>query len=383
MTGLLRLPREIRNQIIGHVTQLCAEAPKDYEAFQAEDREALQQHFARAWRQEQKQILLEKSPRHGRDIAALKLTNRQLHGEVQDWLRRRAREPVEWVLDVAYLKDVSLRPTWVSVPLLRPHADRLVARFRMLDVPGEVALSPSAQRFYSLGAGGPPSITHIFSIALRTCLRWGPLGTETIKQEDSDLVCDPNARLIHRDGITVRELVLDFEPTDPTILPLGPDVSRYLRSRRNLENADSSRWLVRLSGIRDFFWDGKGEAKDYFTTFAPEPFDTALYGAPKLIAGKVLGGWIKKWLGRILQLDMDVMEYGSVLYERLNAIEIRVGGQLLERFDIKERFQTLEFPDERNPPVDSWRADTLPRRLAAFEAWREICVRKRREAGLD
>ncbi|KAF3002324.1 hypothetical protein E8E14_005484 [Neopestalotiopsis sp. 37M] len=244
MSDLLSIPRELRNHIIDAVIHIPSAAPTTYEDFAHEQRISLRSQSA--WNKASSRILLRKSVIPASDAGALSQTNVQLRDEVHDALEDLRRQPMQYVLDLAYLKDVTFRPTWISVPQLRSHLDTLVARFRVIDVPRQLALSEDVQKFYELRDGGrsPPLIVETFYTILRTCLHWGPLGTNTISKASTSSGFDP----LPLNGITVDVLIIDFLPADPEVLPIGPNVSQYFQ--RGLKRIDQNlEWLGKSFAI--------------------------------------------------------------------------------------------------------------------------------------
>jgi hypothetical protein len=245
MTGLFQLSLEIRDEILHYVILLPIEPPATYEEFERQDREPTKYTGISS---RKNRVLIEKRPQYGRDIKAVMLANRQLHREAALALERHARKPANCLLDVAYLTDVKFCATWLSVPILKPRIDTLVAQFRIVKAPLEAMFSPMAQLQYRLGCGGPPGIMRTFHAALETCLRGGPLGPERNKLE---MAGDADCQFVRKHGMTVKNLVLDFLPVDETDgFLLAPNITRLTRSIRDY---DVNKMISRASEAPCFF----------------------------------------------------------------------------------------------------------------------------------
>ncbi|KAH8673484.1 hypothetical protein BX600DRAFT_433110 [Xylariales sp. PMI_506] len=334
MSRLLAIPREIRDQVIQHVLSHQLPAPTTEAAFDTKDRQTLPYAKSEGW----EHVYLERRPQYGRDARMLMLVNRQLFHEVQDVSRIEANRMPDYTLDVAFLKDVTFRPTWLSVPALAPRIDTLLARFRILDLPRGMELTYGMKHLYMMGLGDPPRITWGFYHVLLTSLRFGPLGAEYIVSgpatPDGSLQsqCDM-ASVIHEQGITVKTLVIDFQSeAEPGILLLMPT------------------WMPRTN--------------------------------ERFRAGHALCAVIRRQIQGLLSMNHYTREYGKFLYERVGNIEIRLDGKKLYDFDLNARFEKLrhdddaadhEYPSaatkesrcERRRRFDTWKNETAERRTRA------------------
>lgn len=358
MPGLLQLSQEIRDEILRYVILIPIEPPATYEEFEEQERKPSDKYSVF---NVHKRVLIEKRPQYGRDIKAVMLANRQLHHEAKLALGRHGRDPTNYLLDIAYLNDATFRPTWLSVPILKPCVDTLLAKFRIVKTPLEAALSLGAQMQYKRGCGGPPKLIWLFQAVLNTCLQGGPLGS---KQSELDVAGDADRQFVREHGIAAKKLVIDFVPvTDPDDFLLAPDTTRLSRLSRNY---DASEMVSRASEAPCFFKSMVHGSSD--ATLSPE---------------KLVNAFTERWLACLLSLRGDYRKHGKILYEKLGILEIRLGDELVKVFDIGEMFRNLEFPDDCHPPPGSWRASTLSARQEEFLEWKTKCAEQRRASGLD
>lgn len=217
---------------------------------------------------------------------ALLLTNRQLHSETRSLLSSRPLcRPLRYTLDVAYLQDCTLWPTWLSVPQRASHVDELNVQFRVFNCPADMWMMEKPSRgMFHIGNGAPEAIVWVFYHLIYIALAYGPCGRP----------------------ITVGRLVLDFLPTDEEdIIPLG--VSRHRRRR-----------LSDLTNPRDFFrlWRVDNRPNPVF-----DPTDFKTHAAAAMMC------FVERELDMLLGIGADMFRYGRIIYENIGEIEYRVAGK--------------------------------------------------------
>ncbi|KAI1780727.1 hypothetical protein F4818DRAFT_435923 [Hypoxylon cercidicola] len=206
---LSHLPRELRDHIYTFVCLAVRDQPHP-STCRKEDRkvcERLGYSFApivkdRVWFERR----LIQNP-----LLSLLLVNRQVHREAQDVLWRMGDLP-NCVLDVMFLKDEALWPTWLSVPNVRRNLGTVYTQFRVFHAPEHLRTREAFDLYGSEGPG-PPPIVWLFYHLLAALLRNGPLTLD--KDDDSG-------------SFTVRTLILDFLPaSEKGILPLASFVQYF------------------------------------------------------------------------------------------------------------------------------------------------------------
>lgn len=253
------------------------------------------------------------------------LTNRQLGAEMQDVLRRRfADRRPDYAVDVVYLKDGTLWPTWLSVPVPADHVDTLTARFRLFSCPADMVM-PLARRLglFDSGIGGQPTAIWLFYHLLTVSFTRGPLGSP----------------------ITARRLVLDFLPAEEEdILPLGGGFGYRSRSK-----------------------------KDFYATFLPGNYDAAAEGPADAgsTAAAMMAAFVKAQLRRLLVMveKRGDWDYGKPLYENIGEIELRQAGKVLATFDLTSmlvKAYDSAVRSHQNNGLDPWWPWVEARRLELF-----------------
>lgn len=126
----------------------------------------------------------------------LLLTNRQLRTETAELLTRPSfRRHAYFSLDVVYLTDATLWPTWTGVPFLSDRIDTLYVHFRIFKASANMAMEvPIRRGMFQAHEGAPEAVVWVFYHLLVAGLKFGPRG-------------DGRAGRVGG-GITVRRLVM-------------------------------------------------------------------------------------------------------------------------------------------------------------------------------
>ncbi|KAF2814042.1 uncharacterized protein BDZ99DRAFT_567736 [Mytilinidion resinicola] len=196
MSSLLSIPREIRDNII-ELSLSCVRKPHSSIA-EAESTRSTKKNshrpFFSSWSFGLKHVLFE-PPSYTSSSLALLLVNHQLSSETVATLSRLSNNaqlpPYE--LDVMFVRELELWPTWLSVPVIAKHLDRVNVTFRAL------GLHTGAKRQWNPGDGSPPQILWCFYYLMEHVLRQGPL---------------PHTSSSADRGVSIKTLHLDF---------VGPD----------------------------------------------------------------------------------------------------------------------------------------------------------------
>ncbi|KAI1457892.1 hypothetical protein F4805DRAFT_159191 [Annulohypoxylon moriforme] len=322
---LLNLPQELRDYIFTLVC-LSARPEPQLPTYGREHRRTCERQSYSLAPSARNRVWFERSPFRN-PLLPLLLVNRQVHREAQDALRRMS-EPPSYAIDIVFLKDGTLWPTWLSVPKLQRTLGNVYAQFRIFAVPEQLQSHLSGDPYRS-DEPGPPPIIWLFYHLLAGFLRNGPIALD--RDNGSG-------------GFTVQHLVLDFLPaSEKGILPLASFIEYF----KEVETARST-------------GPGNGWTLDK---------DEGLYAA------ECLAYFVRALLLRVLNLGVSTIKYGRILYENIGDIEIRIDGQFKWHLDIPKKFSNLSFDHEIS----------ISHRLKheqMFARWKELALAKRLKAGL-
>ncbi|KAI2624616.1 hypothetical protein GGS26DRAFT_205327 [Hypomontagnella submonticulosa] len=323
---LLSLPQELRDQIF---TLVCIAARKlpDPSTCRIEHRRTCEGYgFSRAPTARDR-VWFERRAIEN-PMLSLLLVNHQVHRETQDVLRR-ISDPPNYAIDIMFLNDGTLWPTWLSVPKLQRNLGNVYAQFRVFHTPGHLQ-ARNADDLYGSEDPGPPPIVWLFYHLLSGFLRNGPLALDRDKDDG---------------GFTVQNLILDFLPaSEKGILPFASFIQYF---------------------------------KEVDDVAAPNPLeiDPGRGGDESLLAAEYLAHFIRALLLRLLNLKPSAMKYGRILYENVGDIEIRINGQFKWRLGIPEMLSKLSFGNG----VNNSRMVTPEQR---FWHWKQVALARRRKASL-
>lgn len=264
------------------------------------------------------------------------LVNRQLYHEAAGILARRGRR-LRYCLDVMYVKECGLWPTWLDLPRLARRVDEIHASFRVFDPPTDVDPDwRNRRQLVANGDGGPPMLVWNFFALLKDYLRYGPSAFEA-------LVARPPPGT--SGGFTVGRLVLDVLPPPPGTKDdsLGLPRGRLAADRHML----------------DAF--ARGRHAKYW----PLPSDAF----PHLMVAEKMAFFIASKIAGLLAMYDD---YGRCLYEHVGAIEIRVAGSERRTFDLDELMGMLPpIPIQAHSPA------ATARKQKAFDEWKAATIASR------
>jgi hypothetical protein len=201
---LLGLPREVRDHILSYAIGSQAIAPPSPRALVAEklqknQRTTMPASVTRAW--EQAGSVLFPHNRPSITHLPLLLVNYQLKAETEAVAVRSST----FTLDIVYLDDVTLWPTWTSLPhpiVPGEVIDELHVQWRLFIAPGAIRMDMSRSRgLFNPSDGGPPAEMWIYYHLLMGLLRFGPAGYRGEKPSLDG-------------GIYIRKLIMNFEPPE-------------------------------------------------------------------------------------------------------------------------------------------------------------------------
>lgn len=165
MLSFLDLPRELRDKILGLVIATPMSPPPS--PADAGDRTEVDVPGMRS-SAGGKSV---KYPRRFNRVDSIPtlLVNHQLHNDTLNAIDRLPTKH-SYEVDVMLVDEGELWPTWLSVPAISSHADKIAATFRIFGV------NRRRRGGFQLGNGGPPAITWAFYNALQRLLLFGPIG---------------------------------------------------------------------------------------------------------------------------------------------------------------------------------------------------------------
>lgn len=310
--GLLDIPVEIREQILNdYLDTYRAEAPLNpASSFHGRQSHSYDHVFYTKTQNPALSVLL---------------VNKQLHVEMKDVLRHKRSQKGNYELDIMYVKDSGLWPTWLSVPTLTTDIDTIHATFRLFNLPDNIPKEMKYRNMWLGGDGGPPSGVWVFY----------KMFTRFLEQNIGPWPCRIEEEA---QSITVQRLVLDVvTPAEPDILPLA---------------STSRRPTVDYMGR--FFLKAENESTP---------------------AVRIFANFIRREIGALLCMGYHTTGYGEMLHERFGTIEIRVNGEEYHKWDLSDVFARLPLSD------DQWGTFSAVQRKASYRHWKTDTAEKRRKAG--
>ncbi|KAI9369219.1 hypothetical protein BJX61DRAFT_520612 [Aspergillus egyptiacus] len=301
-TSLLDLPLELRNLIITHVLYAHRPAPaKPTTTNRTNYRDIAYRSWACRAYSEQHDT---HSPSN---CLALLLTCRQLSIETQALLDLPSASS-EYHLDIAYVNEFNLYPTWICVPRLTTHVPKLHVSVRLL---GHM-VSPEEARLQG-GDGGETRFPWTFYALLERFLAYGPVGEKKGKEIPR---YDWKGPFYMDRNVTIGTLILNITSAE-TELPFPP--------------AD-----------RDFMW-----------WFLAQRVSSR-YKNPENVQYKPRPEWIVQHLGThigaLLWMTERVRgELAQIMYERIGAIRILIEGESYREWELPETLAEIR----RTREVDS------------------------------
>ncbi|TDZ36025.1 hypothetical protein C8035_v009045 [Colletotrichum spinosum] len=331
--GLLSIPREIRDLILDHVVFLPDREPplNPSASLQRKRREYKGKSFFDGhdiWVEKQQKP---RAPPAGSPNTAILLVNQQLHDEAKALLDSKG---THCRLDVMYVKECGLWPTWLAVPRTTRHADSVHVQFRIFDPPADIDPDWKNEDQFRGGSGGPPFIVWNFYAMLSGYLRYGP-------STFSSVVADPS-------HFTVKNLIIDViaPPANEKHDSLVPGGAR--RSTHDM-----------FEGFTHMVMDA--EERERVGIAWPRPPE----GKENLIPAEKLAFFMCCQVGGLLSMYRDWADYGAALYEGIGSIQIRVNGELRRHFDMDEMLARLPIQ-----PITAWNEKEQKKRQRHFDDWK-------------
>jgi hypothetical protein len=222
------------------------------------------------------------------------LINKRIHNEVQDILRR---IPASYNVDIIFVKDYGLWPTW-SVPVL-PHTqyiDSVHATIRLFEPTDDLDSRFEGSLRFRQVCGGPPLATWAFFKLLTSVFTCGP-GWYDRPEEGSfgNRIADLTPRYV------VGKIVVDV--VTPTDLPVHQSIHW---SNKEYEAAIARSWV----------WSRRGDQD--------QPVELRM------------ADYITDYFDRVLIMEI-ALDHGAIIYENLrDAIIFTVNGVEYKSYNIEE-----------------------------------------------
>ncbi|KAF2500077.1 hypothetical protein BU16DRAFT_235568 [Lophium mytilinum] len=193
MSSLLSIPREIRDSIIELALSSSREPYPSITAAEPTRSTKIVPHrpFFKSWSYGRKHVLFESHSYLSNSLPLL-LVNHQLSSETTSTISRLSKNASlpHYSLDVMFVNELELWPTWLSVPTVAAHLDRVNVTIRA------VGVDPTEQNQWKVKDGMPPQLIWCFYYLLEHVLRHGPL-PDTYSPADKDV----SIKLLHLDVV--------------------------------------------------------------------------------------------------------------------------------------------------------------------------------------
>jgi hypothetical protein len=325
MANLMTIPREIRDMILSLALLARRQPPSTISQIEQEERAFI---FGRKYLPGTAVYSSTNAADYGSSALPLLLTSKQVREETLENIRR---DLIHYEIDVKFVKERFLVPTWISIPVFSPRVHHLHATFQSLGA-YERKMGPLNLKgppygigdIWRMGCGGPPLYVWTFYYLLVRFLEFGatgPVGSRSSR------------------GVTVDCMELDFvDPEDTHFLPPGGD--------------------ERHSAILHAYGAG-GWSHEPVQMLRPE-------WLAKNLAGNISG---------LLSMSYHEASYGAMLYEQIGRIVFKVNGNILHEFDLGQMLAELKFHDNFGGVV--WH-----QRVHHFTNWKQTTMKDRAKRGL-
>lgn len=220
MPSLLNLPHEIRDAILEIVLLSSRPAPSGVVTAAEHRLEPLSDDQLRyeAWGYGSSHTRFARSD-YVSNACPLLLINHQLFAETKSVISRLASACLSYKLDVIFVDDHELWPTWLCIPSLAKQVNHVDVTLRVFDTKGDV----SERDAFRGGDGSPPQIYWCFYFLLEHFLTHGPLCPDPYQT---------SKRTKDRE-VSVKTLTLNFVAENTHLLPATKDElsrSSFLRA---------------------------------------------------------------------------------------------------------------------------------------------------------
>ena len=295
---------------------------------------------------------------------SLLLVNHKMYDETLEAVKHISiATPITYTADIIYLKEVTLWPTWLSVPMRASHIDTLYAQFRIFDCPaGKEMPQPAVyKRLFLPGPNdddnNPPQalIWPFYHVLIGSLLSGSPCGNP----------------------VSINRLVLNFLPdmsSMETLLQVHPSILQQAHGLCLLRQD----WVVPfccperkppLFGNVDPLGgggDGDGDGHDDYRQYL------------RRIATEWLMVYVLDQLEEMARLRMENVELGKIIFENIGFIDVQLDGLCFVKIDLAQALEVAHSRKQDDDQSERW-ARKFP---VEFARWKRKVEARRQSLGM-
>jgi len=280
--------------------------------------------------------------------SALLLTSRQICAEtryVLDHLRR--TKQLHYALDIMFVNEDSVWPTWLGMPALATHIDSLTATIRICGPAGNM-------KYWRGGDGCGPFNVWVYYALMERFFRCGAPSF--------------NTRVAHRDldrGVTVGALVIDV------ISPTADETKLWPKGRHE--------WSTWQNGQRSTA-DGVVRSENQTATATTGPGTRIPIRIDHYSCGR--NGWSVFYsaISRgLVNMGYHSAAYGGFLMERVGTVQFRHDGQTVSTLELAKSLAEMRFTHSQDTFGHVYPNEN---RVPEFWRWKKRALKKRQAAGV-
>lgn len=342
MASLISIPEELRDHIVELVLTNERDQPSATEA-QHSDRAAItrtSREGTLSWGDGPKNVLYETTPTipssHG-----LLLVNKHLHKQTTQALSRLFPHGLDYKLDVLFLNESILHPTWLSVPARRNQINTINVTIRTFG-----RNTNTSRNAFRGGDGSGPGFVWMFYWLLQHFLA---CGVSTVDVEAS-------RRKAER---WVEQIKLDLVSLEPQLTPEDTEEaqSKWWRHQRRLSRGNSSTDAALIAA-----------------------------GKPARMHPRWLAEYLSRMIGGLAGMSYHMAAYGGLLHERVGKITVCSHGEVVREVGFGDVLARLAAGPEVGS--DWYTKATFGHlvgecRVLTFWNWKYRAVLLRRSRGLS
>lgn len=360
MATLMTIPEELRDKIIEDVILAQRSPPRDAASAYSDRTHIARSRSSgiRAWDYGPANVLFEKAPTIP-NANGLLLTNRHLHEQTERALKRLFPEGVRNKLDVLFVNERQLLPTWIHLPVFRKHLEGIDVTFRIFGYNDS-----SGENAFTVGDGSPQQILWCFYWLMEQFLDYGLTPPTTLIKSFNE----NTKNRTHKKGLSIQTLSLDFHTGEPRLAPEDTDENRqswWDRQREMRRHRDGGMRLYR-------------DVSHGYHPFGPDP-------EPKCLHPKWLSDFIAADIRGLASMSYHTAAYGSLIHERIGQINILCQGEEqtpgIAPGEILAKMQAAPHEMSRHECQDTFGHMHSDCRLFTFWNWKFRAVGERRARG--
>ena len=349
MPSLLTLPEELRDRIIEDVLLHQRAAP----AYRILDerkrtRAAVDSGHVCAWRYGLQNVRFEQGGTAS-NATGLLLTDRHIYRQTKDAIARLFPEGANYRLDVMFINEQELWPTWLFVPFVSRKVDTVDVTIRVVGTN-----SGDNRSAFTIGDGSPPQMVWCFYFLLEHFLEYG-LSIAPSAKDSSQRNCST--------GVSIKNVNINFTFGDNSrLFPEDTEENRRKWWSRQRQLQSQTLFDINEEELR--------EAQQSPTRMHP----------------RWLATFVAKELWGILGMGYHTAAYGAIVHERVGRIRITCEDDVIREVDLGHFLSLmLESPEGSSEWYTSLTFGHVPGdcRLLTFWNWKYRTVQKRQSLGLS